>query len=296
MTAPDAGAVRINPFRRILKQRGALCGGIRTGTDQIRNGYGNGDCLYFDFGNLVFAAADGSERAPWSSRDLLQRLAESLALCGPPDTVSGCLDLVNEKVYAGQAYPHRAAFSCVALRRDGAESRLIVAHGGDSAVAVIDGAGSFRRLTGRDMNFAGRSRAIADVTEYRVAGPDERVLIATDGFDDLRRAGVRDPGIGETVAALRQGPVDGICERLYGALEEGGVEHDDIGLILLDPNRMERIPGMAVLIGGTRPFEEARYRSEYVAGSHDRWLADRCWREHEQEFAGAGIGLLMEAR
>ncbi|MCE5266080.1 MAG: hypothetical protein LLG97_21425, partial [Deltaproteobacteria bacterium] len=85
---------------------------------------------------------------------------------------------------------------------------------------------------------------------------------------------------------------------LYGTLDErgNGVEHDDIGLILLDPNRMERIPGMAVLIGGTRPFEEERYRSEYASGSHDRWLPDRCWSEHEREFAGAGIGLLIEAR
>ena len=85
----ESPTVEINPSKRILKMPGALCGGISTGTDKIRSGYGNGDCLYFDFEHLVFAVADGSERFPWASRDLLNRLSESLAQSGSPDTVCG---------------------------------------------------------------------------------------------------------------------------------------------------------------------------------------------------------------
>ena len=65
ITIKESPTVEINPSKRILKLPGALCGGISTGSDKIRSGYGNGDCLYFDFEHLVFAVADGSERFPW---------------------------------------------------------------------------------------------------------------------------------------------------------------------------------------------------------------------------------------
>ena len=84
---------------------GAVCGGISTGTDKIRSGYGNGDCLYFDFEHMVFAVADGTERFPWASRDLLNRLSESLAKSGTPDTAEGWKELINTRGILGAEIP-----------------------------------------------------------------------------------------------------------------------------------------------------------------------------------------------
>ena len=64
-------------------------------------------------------------------------------------------------------------------------------------------------------------------------------------------------------------PVDSICEMIHGILEEnrGGFEHDDIGFIIMDPFRTERIDGAAVLMGGTQPHEEQRYLTEYASAT-----------------------------
>lgn len=288
-------SVAINPARRILKMPGALCGGIRTGTDKIRSGYGNGDCLFFDFEHLVFAVADGSERFPGASRDLLNRLSESLSLSGSPDTVQGWREMLNGKVFSGQKYQHKTTFSCVAVRREGEELLLIISHGGDSAVTVMNGTtGSICRQTERDMNFAGRSREIADVTEYRTADRDGRVLISTDGFDDAWRFCMGQPIPGGARELFEQCPVDGICDMIHGVLEEdrGRFEYDDIGFIMMDPFRTERIRGRAVMMGGTQPFQEKRFLSEYASGLHDRWVPDGQWGGHDDLFAGAGIRVI----
>jgi hypothetical protein len=288
--------VEINPAKRILKIPGAVCGGIRTGTDKIRSGYGNGDCLYFDFEHLVFAVADGSERFPWASRDLLNRLAESLSLSGSPDTTEGWREMMNKEIYSEQKYQHKTTFSSVAIRREGEDVFLIIAHGGDSAVTVMNSVtGKISRQTGRDMNFAGRSKEIVDVTQYRVVDRNGRVLISTDGFDDVWRFCLHQSILGGVRDVFTRYPVDGICEMISGILDENKdrFEYDDIGFILLDPNRMERIGTAAVIMGGTRPYEEKKYRSEYASGAHDRWVRDGEWDEHDEVFAGAGIHVLV---
>ena len=73
-----AEVILMNTSRRILKQKNVLCGSIITGSDKMRSGFGNGDCLFFDFENNVFAVADGSERFPFASREILLRLKEIL--------------------------------------------------------------------------------------------------------------------------------------------------------------------------------------------------------------------------
>ena len=276
---------------------GAVCGGITTGSDKIRSGYGNGDCLYFDFEHLVFAAADGSERFPWASRDLLNRLSESLSRSGAPDTVRGWRDLLNSEIYSEQKYEHKTTFSVIAIRRDGEDVFLIIAHGGDSAVTVMNSVtGSIYRQTGRDMNFAGRSKEIVDVTQYRIADRDSRVLISTDGFDDVWRFCLRQSLLGGARDVFERYPVDCICEMISGIMQENrdSFEYDDIGFIIIDPYRTERISGMAVIIGGTRPYEEQQYLSEYASGLHDRWVPDGQWGDHDNLFAGAGIRVLIQ--
>ena len=295
MVAKESPTIVINPSKRMLKMPDTVCGGISTGTEKIRSGYGNGDCLYFDFDHLVFAVADGTERFPWASRDLLTRLAESLARWGSPDTAHGWKDMMNAEIYAGQKYQHKTTFSCVAIRRDGERVFLVIAHGGDSAVTVMNSVtGSISHQTGRNMNFAGRSKEIVEVTEYRVPDRTARVFLSTDGFDDVWRFCMRQSLLGGARDVFARYPVDGICEMISSILDEnqGRFEYDDIGFILLDPHRMERIEGKAVMMGGTRPYEENKYRSEFASGGYDRWVTDGQWQDHHDEFALAGIHVL----
>jgi len=283
----------------MLKIPGVVCGGIRAGTEKIRNGYGNGDCIYFDFEHLVFAVADGSERFPSASRDLLHRLSENLSLSGSPDTVRGWLDLMNDKIYARQKYEHKTTFSCVAILHEDEEIRLIISHGGDSAVTVMDGmTGRICRQTGRDMNFAGRSREIADVTQYRESDRNSRVIVSTDGFEDVWRFCGQQAPLGGARNAFAQYPVDAACNMIHVILEENRdrFEYDDIGWIILDPNRTERVSGTVVMMGGTRPSEEKQYLSEFRSGTHDRWVSDDQWNEYTDVFSGAGIWVTARGR
>jgi hypothetical protein len=275
-----------------LKLPGVLCGGISTGTDKIRSGYGNGDCLYFDFEHLVFAVADGSERFPWASRDLLNRLSERLAQSSSPDTVLGWRDLINTEIYSEQKYQHKTTFSCVAIKPEDEGVCLIISHGGDSVVTVMNSVtGSIMKQTGRDMNFAGRSKDIVDVTEYRTADRDIRVLLSTDGFDDVWRFCLRQSLLGGASDVFDRYPVESICEMISGILEEnsGRFEYDDIGFIIIDPYHTERIGGTTVIMGGTRPYEEQQYQSQYASGSNDRWVSDGQWGNHDDVFTRAGI-------
>ena len=295
MAAKESPTVEINPFKRILKMPGALCGGISTGSDKIRSGYGNGDCLFFDFEHLVFAVADGTERFPWASRDLLQRLAERLSRSGSPETARDWKDMMNNEIYAGQKYQHKTTFSAVSLRREKEAVTLIIANGGDSVVTVMDGlTAKIRRQTGRNMEFAGRSREIVEVMEHRVSDQNVRVLLSTDGFDDVWRFCLRRSLVGSAREVLERVGLDGISEEIFGILEgqRGRFEYDDVGFILLDPNVVKRVKGKALIMGGTRPFEEECYRQQYTPQVYDRWIPDARWDEQEEMLAGAGIRVL----
>ncbi len=289
----------INPAKRVLKIPGAMCGGISTGTDKIRNGYGNGDCLYFDFGHRVFAVADGSERFPWASRDLLNRLSESLARSGAPDTAFAWKDLLNTEIYSVQKFQHKTTFSCVAISPQHDAVSLIISQGGDSVVAIINSVtGLICHQTGRNMNFAGRSKDIADVTEYVLADRDCRVLIATDGFNDYWQFCMRRSLLASKRDVFARYPVEGICEMIQGILEEnkGAFEYDDIGLIIIDPFRAEHVEANAVIIGGTTQYEEKQFMSEYSSKAYDHWLPDDKWIDHAEELSGAGIRIIVRQR
>ncbi len=299
MAIKESLTVEINPARRILKVPGALCGGISTGTDKIRSGYGNGDCLYFDFEHLVFAAADGSERFPWASRDLLNRLAESLAKSGSPNTVPGWKKLINDEIYSIQKYQHKTTFSCVAIVPEAESVSLIISHGGDSVVTVMNCiTGAICQQTGRDMKFAGRSKDIADVTEYTTSDRDCRVLISTDGFNDVWRFCLRHSLLGGTSDVFKRYPVDKICELISGILaeNEGRFEYDDIGFIIIDPFRVQKKEVKAVLMGGTTAYEETQFQEKCASESSDYWVTDEKWSDVTGEFSGAGIKILGQEK
>jgi len=288
----EPGGIEILASRRMVKCGNAVCGTIVTGTDKVRSGYGNGDCLYFDFDRGVFAIADATERFPWASRDLLNRLSETLAQRGTPDTARAWKEMVDADVYAAQKYQHKTTFSCVALRREGEGVRLAVVHGGDSVVTVMSAAdGSVLFQTGPDMNFAGRSLEVTDVTEHRFEDPAVRIIISSDGFGDLFRFCLKQALIPGMAEVLSRNTPEGVCAMVHGILDAhaGRFEHDDIGFILVDPFGAVRAGGAEVFVGGTRPNEEKRYREYHASGQGARRIPRGEWSGHEREFSDIGI-------
>lgn len=288
--APDT--VEIDAARRIARLRGAVSGGVITGTDKVRSGFGNGDCILLDFKHGVYAVADGSERFPWASRDLLMRLRSSLSRSGAPGTLGEWIAMLNDEVYSGQKYQHKTTFSCVAVAGDGAERTLFIAHGGDSAVTIVDpSSGAFLFQTGRDMNFAGRSKMIADCTEHRIEDRGLRVVVSTDGFNDLLRYCKRHSLYPRLSRVLADVPVDRICEEMHRVLGEhgGSFEHDDIGLVVIDPFAPVTPRDAAVLIGGTRPHDESRYLAARTDGEGESWVPEERWAACDGSFEDAGI-------
>jgi len=285
--------MEINAAKRTLRHKDTLSGSILTGTDKVRSGYGNGDCLYFDFRHRVFAVADGTERFPWASRDILCRLSDALSLAGVPGTAADWKALINRRVYAGQKYQHKTTFSCVSVSGDERTVALTVAHGGDSGVRVIDAvSGEVLFQTGRNMVFAGRSPEIADVTECRVANKNARVVLYSDGFDDLVRFCVRRSVFSRVSDAFAAFPVDGFGEQLHRVLGKNTTrfEHDDIALIVMDPFRLLAGRGnRQVLIGGTQPHEEEHFRTGCLTGELDRWVPCTEWSNVSDAFLKLGI-------
>ncbi len=292
-----APVIEIHAAKRTLRLKGALSGSLVTGTDKVRSGYGNGDCLYFDFRHRVFAVADGSERFPWASRDILCRLADSLDQAGVPGTAADWKAWINNRVYAGQKYQHKTTFSCVAVGGGEEAVVLTVAHGGDSVVTAMDAvSGDVLFRTGCNMDFAGRSREIVDVTQCRIRDRNVRVVLYSDGFDDLLQFCIRQSFLSRLADAFSVLPVDRIGERIHRVLEEnaGRLEHDDIAFMAMDPFRLAGIGEKRVLIGGTQPHEEKRFRSGHENGEADRWIPHGDWRASAEAFLQSGITILRD--
>jgi hypothetical protein len=284
--------IEINAAKRTLRLKGALSGSIFTGTDKVRSGYGNGDCLYFDFRHRVFAVADGTERFPWASRDILCRLSDALNQAGVPGSAAEWKELINRQVYAGQKYQHKTTFSCVAVSGDQDEVALTVAHGGDSVVLVIDSiTGDALFQTGRNMVFAGRSLEIVDVIEHRVTNKDARVVIYSDGFDDLVRFCIRKTFLSSLPDAFAALPVDRLGEQMHRILGTNTdlFEHDDVAFIVMDPFHLAGVEGGRVLIGGTQPHEEKHYRTGCENGGLNRWVPRAEWAADAEALLKSGI-------
>lgn len=89
----------INPSKRAVRMEDTIGAALYTGTDKIRNGFGNGDCLLLDYGSGVFAVADAAERFPEASRTLLMRMAVLVSgEKGPVD--NRLLENIIERVWA----------------------------------------------------------------------------------------------------------------------------------------------------------------------------------------------------
>jgi hypothetical protein len=265
-----------------------------TGTDKIKSGFGNGDCILVDFQNLFFAVADGSERWPTASLNFLQRLANTLSREPRPIEENEWLDLVNT-VYARQSYNHKTTFSGMAISQEEGRQTATIIHGGDSLILFFDlGTGKVVYQSNADMNFAGRAKGLSKVIRFPLGNNPYRLIIASDGLADLAR--LQEQTIEQMCAdALFRFPVHEIPERLDRFLlrRQGGMEHDDIGIIVLDPERIATNHGPCLLMGGTSPRDEAIFQEEKRnARIPDAWLDASRFEKAPEELGVAGIRVL----
>ena len=271
------GGVAINAAERTLVKGDAACAMVLTGSDKIRSGYGNGDCLLLDFKHAVFALSDGAERYARASRLLLERLSAAIEAEKTPACVDEWLALANN-VYSEQRYQHKATFSCAALTGAPSARRLLVTHGGDSMVFVIDrhtGAVEFR--TGVNMSFAGRSKTVANVTEIDLGKGECRIVLCSDGLSDVARFAGRDIA-GFLASTVLRASMRNIPEQIKSTLSDsqkhdGRKEYDDISFIVLEPAMMDSPCDLRVVMGGTSPGDEEAYQKRVLPGRiFNQWL------------------------
>ncbi len=263
----SSGKIAVNTQKRSLKQEGVLSACIITGTDKVRNGFGNGDCLLCDFNHGVFAVADASERYPQASRELLERLADLLARGKTPCSDK---DLQNytQNIYEHQKYNYRSTFSCIAATIHNKEPAVSIVNGGDSMIIIVDASdGSIKYQTGTDMKFAGRSRQIPEINTFKLINPNLRIIIATDGFNDIlyRCNGYRSENnnTDKLPVQIVSVPPHQSIDQLYHLLNSNKIEYDDIGIIVIDPFHLHIYNEKSVIFGGTTPKEELTFNEGF---------------------------------
>ena len=265
----------INAAARMISIEGQAGALIVTGTDKIRSGYGNGDCVLMDFGHAVFALSDSTERHARASRELLERLHGSIAESGPPAGIGGWRGLVNG-VFAQQNYRHKATFSCVALSGRSGAITLTALNGGDSAIFVINvDSGKVEYVSSTDMYFAGRSREIAHAAELNLADAEYRVVLCSDGLSDIAK--LHGKSVVEMLLAAAGSKVNEVPARfreIVGTIDGlPGAEYDDTGVLVLDPRACLEKEGLALIMGGTGPYEEGEYQRKLRRSAEwDRWV------------------------
>ena len=283
-------SILINALKRSVKMENFFSGFIATGTEKVRCGFGNGDCIMIDLEKRIFAAADASERNPWASRDLLVRYQNNLSA---ESGMLGIDDLKNniKQIYSEQDFRHKTTFSSVWIEKENGTVSLRVASGGDSMVIVLDKeTGSVEYKTSVDMKFAGRSLLEASMTKVELKDKKYRVILATDGYSDLVKqiGAVSDNRLHEILFLTE---VHDVAEGLLAELElhKGKIEYDDIGFIIFDPYYNIKKSSIKLMIGGTNSREEKLYENQGKLELKDEWRDEIFWKENPDGLKLAGI-------
>ncbi len=294
-----AETIRINAAKRAIVAPHRLSACLVTGTDKVRRRYGNGDCLLLDLGSGFFAVADGSERWPSASSDFLRRLAGRFSRGPRPVGGEAWLREVNE-AYASQHLFQTTTFSGVAVEGERGAQTLRVLHGGDSRILLFNlQTRRVEYVSSPDMNFAGRAPALSRVVSLPLKEDSYRLIMATDGIGDLARlSGQRVETL--CIEALLRFQVHEIPERLmeFLARRRGKAEHDDIGIVALDPGAVADFQGGQFLLGGTTPAEEERFQRLRGDVLRDRWIspAEGNFLADDLELAGIRVLSLTPPR
>lgn len=277
-----ARSLLLNPYRRSMRLNGGLGASLVTGTEKIRCGYGNGDCLLVDFRHRVFAVADASERFPQASRLLVEQLVGEIQANGPPQNENEFNTLLQQ-IWARQKFIHRSTLSCIVVIKHGAGQAVMMANNGDSSVTIAEPAnGSILYRTAVDMNFAGRSRQPNPVVTHAIGPTGTTLFLSSDGMADVG---------GDPYSELPGRPHclgNWIAERIQGI--GGETEIDDIGAIALTPSTIDGTSKAIIILGGTRPGVETTFsRLNGRRIDLDRWDNVRDWKAHPEMLAMAGI-------
>jgi hypothetical protein len=270
----------VNPATRIIEIADMLSACLITGTEKIRCGYGNGDCILLDFQHGVFAVADATERFSSASRNFLKRFHKVYSSGSRPSTPGEWLACINE-VYGSQEYSHKTTFSCFVVQDiEGDELTAHILSGGDSTVCIADREGRIVYQTRPNMNFAGRSTHYGEVYPVRLYRDHARVVLFTDGLGDYYKSISHNADKGRLPEELIGSPVHGAAAVIQKKIAEyrEGFEHDDIGFVMLNPFALGNALEGSLILGGTTPIEEKRYLAR---GMHenDRSMPLDAWGE-----------------
>jgi hypothetical protein len=232
---------------RRLHVAGALGAVLWTGADKTRDGYANGDSLLVDVARRVFAVADAGERFPAASARLLERLAAELEGGGAPaDPASWQARMA--RVWGRQPYIEKTTLSCVAIQPRLEGWRLLLIHGGDSRIAVIDRQTEALYYGSRaDMNFAGRSPWAPAVQILDLPQGSWRIVLATDGLNGLL-GGLDRPETPSVPVWLSRARLDRVLETVAAGLTDPCPAPDDAGLIVVAPAALNGHPSTQVLM------------------------------------------------
>ena len=280
--------MKANLSTRCIQYAHTMSAMVKTGTDKIHNGFGNGDCILADLGRNLFAVSDATERFPWGSRNLLARLA-NLYIFHDGLNWPCRLQTAVEKACASQPYLHKSTLSAISLHKKGNALHCAICHGGDSRIMIISTSdGSIQYQSKADMNFAGRSRSSPKLTLMELTAPCTRIFLVTDGFQDFMHflGTDTDSRFPEILWKLPVHEVSAFIENLI-ASQSDQTAYDDIGCLILDPFQ-ESIDSPCLIMGGTRPDEEKSFQSHLTA-LHDQWIGQDDWPDYSDQLSSAGI-------
>ena len=171
----------------------------------------------------------------------------------------------------------------------------MIIHGGDSIVLVVDTTTrEIKFQTTSNMNFVGRAKCIPEAFTVPLESGHEIIIIGSDGIADIARLSkltIEDM----CIAATSRYSVDEVPYRIAHLLDsfESEIQHDDIGIIAIDPHNIKPVSKSAVLMGGTMPGDEKRYSSGLRNGKiNDEWKDISQINNEDNELAEAGIKIL----
>lgn len=260
-----------NPKLRAIKVPGCLSASATAASGKAESGHGNGDCVVLDLPRAFFAVSDASERHPRASREFLGRVMAALGNDPAPQDAEVFRNLLNS-CYTAQPYGRTATFCGVCIQNIGGEISALAAWGGDSFMVVADSlTGEILYHTPVDMCFAGRSLCVGHVLRVPISTGRERIILATDGLNDLSRALAISPAAlcGRYAGSYLP---DQAAERLsrFLAGRKATLHHDDVALIVLDPHAFQPKTSPVIYLGGTGRGEERRFR-ESEPSLPDEW-------------------------
>ncbi len=295
MTLKDTeSSILINPARRAINVPGRISASLNTGSHKLQSGFGNGDCLLMDFQRLFFAISDSTDRWPDASRNIFNRLTDYLSKMELPQNEDEWLRLIN-RLYATQQYLYRATFTGIAIKNSEGRKKAVIIHGGDSITLIVDvKEGSIKFQTTSNMNFVGRAKCIPEAFTIPLYSGTEIIIMGSDGIADIARlSGLKLEDM--CIAAASRYSVDEVPHRISHLLDsfEGEIQHDDIGIIAIDPHKIEPAAKLSVLMGGTMPGDEKRYSSQLKGGNvSDRWMNAEDKNINKPDLDAAGIIIL----